>query len=148
MVAHKHSFELKNDLSELKLLKQNLENFGRPNGLSNSCINEINIGLDELFTNIVSYGFKDDSDHRIRFNIHLKKDVLTINVEDDGIPFNPLEIKDPGTPTDLIDVKIGGLGIHFVKQLMDDVCYDRNQGKNRLTLIKSISAKVSNKHFR
>lgn len=148
MVAHKHSFELKNDLSELKLLKQNLENFGRTNGLSNSCINEINIGLDELFTNIVSYGFKDDSDHRIRFSIHLKKDILTINVEDDGIPFNPLEIKDPETPTDLIDVKIGGLGIHFVKQLMDDVCYDRNQGKNRLTLIKSISAKVSNKHFR
>ena len=139
MVTHKHSFELKNDLSELKLLYQNLENFGRATGLSGSCINEINIGLDELFTNIVSYGFKDDSEHRIKFNIHLKNDVLTICVEDDGIPFNPLEIKDPETPSDLIDVKIGGLGIHFVKQLMDDVCYDRNQGKNRLTLIKSIS---------
>ena len=144
MVTHKHSFELKNDLSELKLLYQNLEDFGRTTGLSGNCINEINIGLDELFTNIVSYGFKDHSEHRIEFHIDMKNDVLTIYIEDDGIPFNPLEIKDPETPTDLIDVKIGGLGIHFVKQLMDDVCYDRNQGKNRLTLIKSISPKVSN----
>jgi anti-sigma regulatory factor (Ser/Thr protein kinase) len=140
MVAHKISFELRNNLSELKLLYQNLKNFGRTTGLSTSCINEINIGLDELFTNIVSYGFEDDSEHRIMFNIHLKNGVLTIYVEDDGIPFNPLEIKDPETPTDLIEAKIGGLGIHFVKQLMDDVCYDRNQGKNKLTLIKSISA--------
>jgi len=140
MATHTHSFELKNDLSELKALYQNLENFGRTTGLSGNSINEINIGLDELFTNIVSYGFRDDSEHRIRFSSHLKNDVLTIYVEDDGIPFNPLEIKDPETPTDLLDVKIGGLGIHFIKQLMDEVCYDRNQGKNKLTLIKSISA--------
>lgn len=147
MVTFKHSFDLKNDLSELKTLWQNLKNFSHTTGLSEICIQEINIGLDELFTNIVSYGFKDDSEHRIRFNIHLENDVLTIYVEDDGIPFNPLEIKDPETPTDLIDIKIGGLGIHFIKQLMDDVCYERNQGKNKLTLIKSISAKVSNKQF-
>jgi anti-sigma regulatory factor (Ser/Thr protein kinase) len=139
METYRHSFELKNNLSELKALYRYLEDFGRTTGLSGSCIHEINVGLEELFTNIVSYGFKDDCEHRIDFNIHLKNDVLTICVEDDGIPFNPLRIKDPETPADLTDVKIGGLGIHFIKRLMDDVSYKREEGKNRLTLIKSIS---------
>ena len=80
--------------------------------------------------------------------LHKEYNPATIYVEDDGVPFNPLEVKDPETPTDLIDVKIGGLGIHFIKQLMDDVCYDRNRGKNKLTLKKSISAKVRKEQFR
>ena len=138
MPAYKHSFELRNDLSELKALCRNLENFGQTSGLSGGCIKKVNIGLDELFTNIVSYGFNDTSEHRIRFTINMDEDLLIIHVEDDGIPFNPLEAQDPQIPFDLRDVKIGGLGIHFIKKLMDDICYDRSRGKNKLTLKKSI----------
>ena len=138
MPAYKHSFELRNDLSELKALSRNLENFGQTSGLSGGCIHEINIGLDELFTNIVSYGFTDNLEHRIRFTIDMDEDLMIIHVEDDGIPFNPLEAKAPNLPSDLINVKIGGLGIHFIKKLMDDIYYDRSRGKNKLTLKKSI----------
>jgi anti-sigma regulatory factor (Ser/Thr protein kinase) len=138
MPAYKHAFELRNDLSELKALCRNLENFGQTSGLSGGCIQAINVGLDELFTNIVSYGFNDNSEHRIRFTINMDEDLLIIHVEDDGIPFNPLEAKEPKIPSDLINVKIGGLGIHFIKKLMDDIYYDRSRSKNKLTLKKSI----------
>ena len=138
MASHKYSFELKNDLSELEPLCRHLNKFGQDAGLSEACITDVNICLDELFTNIVSYGFEDDLEHIIRFTMDLDNRVLTLTIEDEGIPFNPLEKKAPEVPVDLIDVRIGGLGIHIVRKLMDDVRYKRKQGKNKLTLKKFI----------
>ena len=138
MESHKYSFELKNDLSELEALCQHLNKFGRLTGLSEACIRDVNICLDELLTNIVSYGFEDDLEHIIRFTMDLDNQVLTLSIEDEGVPFNPLEKKDPEVPADLIDVRIGGLGIHIVRKLMDDIRYKRKQGKNKLTMKKSI----------
>ncbi|MGD9281808.1 MAG: ATP-binding protein [Desulfobacterales bacterium] len=138
MKSHKYSFELKSDLSELKILNQQLNKFGQISGLSEACITDVNICLDELFTNIASYGFVDDLEHIIRFTLHLDNNVVLLNIEDDGIPFNPLEKKDPEIPAELIDVKIGGLGIHIVRKLMDDIRYERKQDKNRLMLKKFI----------
>jgi anti-sigma regulatory factor (Ser/Thr protein kinase) len=138
MVSHKYSFELKNDLSELEALCQLLNKFGQAAGLSEACITDVNICLDELFTNIVSYGFEDDLEHIIQVTMNLDNQVLTLSIEDDGIPFNPLEKKNPEVPANLIDVRIGGLGIHIVKKLMDDIRYQRKQGKNKLTMNKSI----------
>jgi serine/threonine-protein kinase RsbW len=138
MVSHKYSFELKNDLSELETLCQHLNKFGQTSGLSEACITDINICLDELFTNIVSYGFVDDLEHVVRFAINLEDCVLKLNIEDDGIPFNPIEQKDPEIPADLIDVRIGGLGIHIVRKLMDNFRYKRERGKNKMTLKKFI----------
>jgi len=138
MQSHKYSFELKSDLSELDTLCQQLNKFGQVTGLSEACITDINICLDELFTNTISYGFEDDLEHIIRFTINLDNNVLTLMIEDEGIPFNPLEKKDPEIPADLIDVQIGGLGIHIVRKLMDDIRYKRKRGKNKLTLKKFI----------
>ena len=138
MESHKYTFELKNDLSELETLCQHLNKFGQAAGLSEACITDVNICLDELFTNIVSYGFEDDLEHIIWFTMNLDNRVLTLTIEDEGIPFNPLEKKDPEPPADLKDVRIGGLGIHIVKKLMDDIRYQRKQGKNKLTMKKSI----------
>ena len=138
MESHKYSFELKSDLSELETLFKHLNKFGQSTGLSEACVTDINICLDELFTNIVSYGFGDDLEHIIRFTMNLDEHVLTLKIEDDGIAFNPLEKKDPEIPDDLIDVRIGGLGIHIVRKLMDDIYYERKDGSNKLTLIKFI----------
>jgi anti-sigma regulatory factor (Ser/Thr protein kinase) len=138
MESHKYSFELKNDLSELEDLCQHLNKFGQAVGLSEACITDVNICLDELFTNVVSYGFEDNLEHLIQFTMNLDNQVLTLSIEDEGIPFNPLEKKDPEVPADLIDVRIGGLGIHIVKKLMDDIRYQRKQGKNKLTMKKNV----------
>jgi anti-sigma regulatory factor (Ser/Thr protein kinase) len=138
MVSHKYSFELKSDLSELETLCRHLNKFGHVTGQSEACITDINICLDELFTNIVSYGFADDLEHTIRFTINVDNNVLTLNIEDEGIPFNPLEKKDPEIPADLLDARIGGLGIHIVRKLMDDISYKRKRGKNKLTMKKFI----------
>jgi anti-sigma regulatory factor (Ser/Thr protein kinase) len=135
-----YSFGLKNDLSELTVLRDHVKNFGQMAGLSKNCLFEINLCLDELFTNIVSYGFDDDRHHLIQFTLKLDGNVLILDVEDGGIPFNPLTKDELQSPIDPKNIKIGGLGIHIVKRLTNDICYQRNCGKNHLTLKKSVES--------
>jgi anti-sigma regulatory factor (Ser/Thr protein kinase) len=132
------SFNLKNDQCELDTLCQELEKFGKSLKLSKKCILEINLALDELFTNIISYGFRDNLEHLVKIQIMRDNGTLTMCVEDDGIPFNPLEAEEIELPSDIESYNVGGLGLHFVKKLMDQVCYERCEGKNKLTLKKAI----------
>jgi anti-sigma regulatory factor (Ser/Thr protein kinase) len=138
MAKNKVSFKLKSKLSELDALCQKLEKFGQSMGLSQKCIFEANLALDELFTNIISYGFDDKNEHTIRITISFQNDELVFNIEDDGIPFNPTEVESPDLECTIEECRIGGLGIHLAKNLMDEVCYQRCNDKNVLTLRKNI----------
>ena len=123
------SIKLKNRISELERLDQKLQAFGASIGLSKKCVFQINLAVDELFTNIVKYGFADNNLHYV---------AITLSHRDTGVPFDPAakqtsELKDP-----LEHCKIGGLGLHLVKKIMDDIIYERRGGKNVITLIKHI----------
>lgn len=141
MALQEYKFELKNDISELKALNQHLKSWGGGIHLATDSIMRINICLDELFTNIVSYGFEDDLEHLIEFTIEVDDNLAVITIEDDGIQFNPLKKIDPDFPENVQDAQIGGLGIHIIRRLMDNVSYERKPGKNRLTMKKSIQEK-------
>ena len=66
--------------------------------------------------------------------------ILIVNIEDDGEPFNQLEKKAVELPADVMSAEIGGLGIHITRELMDNICYERKRGKNKLTITKIIQA--------
>ena len=140
MAKNTYSFELKSDLSELDSLCENLETFGKKFGFSKKLIFEINLALDELFTNIISYGFKDDKEHLIKVTLTPRTNELCLCIEDDGTPFNPIDFATPDVSCSVEECKIGGLGIHIMKKLMDEICYERCNEKNMLTLKKKIGA--------
>lgn len=140
-MSQEYKFELKNELSELKALHRHLNNWGADIGLPADSISRINICLDELFTNIVSYGFEDGLEHFVKFTLNGDNHFVIINIEDDGKPFNPLEKIDPDFPENVESAKIGGLGILIIRKLMDNVSYDRRRGKNKLTIKKNIQDK-------
>ena len=143
MAKRDYCFELKSKLSELNTLCRHLEDCGNAMKLPQKCLFEINLGLDELFTNIISYGFEDEIEHRIKFSLAREKKTLVVKVEDDGVPFNPLETAGPEPSQDLDSINIGGLGIHLVKKMMDDINYQRVEGKNRLVLKKCVAARTT-----
>jgi len=138
MAKNKVSFKLKSKLSELDTLCQRLERFGQSIGLSPKCLFEANLALDELFTNIISYGFNDKKEHSIEITISHQNNKLILNIEDDGMPFDPTEVDTPDLECTIEECKIGGLGIHLAKNLMDEVCYRRCKKKNILTLKKNV----------
>ncbi len=127
MAQKKYSFELKSDLSELDKLCRHLETFGKKTGLSKKIVFEVNLVLDELFTNIISYGFDDDSEHLIKVTMIPENEGLCLCIEDDGKPFNPVEFETPDVACSIEECKIGGLGIHIIRKLMDDICYQTMQ---------------------
>jgi len=130
--------ELKNALSELERLSLALEEFRDCHRLPLKTLMDVNLALDEIFTNIVSYGFVDHDQHLIKIHLSIEGKALHIRVEDDGVPFNPLEIPEPDLNLPLEERRTGGLGFYFVRKMMDELKYERRQGKNILYLKKKI----------
>ena len=138
MVADGVSLELRNSLSELDALGESLEKFGNSLGLSNKIVFEICLAMEELVSNIISYGFTDDAVHWIKVAVSYQEGTLVIRLEDDGIPFDPLTAEEPDCECPLEQRKIGNLGIHLTKKFMDDMVYERCGNKNILTLRKNV----------
>lgn len=130
------SIKVKNKIKEVQTVIEHFEGFGMENNLPFAAIQKFNIVLDELLNNIISYGFKDKNEHDIEVDIELRNLRLTITIIDDGIPFNPTSYSQPDTMLSMEDRNFGGLGIHLVKNLVDEFDYKRNTNRNIITLVK------------
>ena len=129
---------LKNDLNEIDTVWNAVQDLVKDCDLDRRDLFQINMVLDELFTNIVSYAYQDKKEHEIEVNISIKKKYLVVEFVDDGIEFNPVEHKEPDICKSLQKRQEGGLGIHFCRKLMADFTYERLNGKNRVQFKKRI----------
>lgn len=128
---------LKNDLSELARIADEIESHGNACGWPARWIMNLNLSLDELITNTVSYGYRDTDEHEIRVTLTERDGALVTVLEDDGVAFDPFtSAPAPDLEADVEERRIGGLGVYFVKTLMDDVAYERFDNCNRITLIQ------------
>lgn len=130
---------LKNKLEEIPNLAQAIENFAEANNLPEHTVFQINLCLDELLTNTISYGFPEGGEHEIPVAITLQGEMLVIDLRDDGLAFNPLERSEPDTSQGIEERPIGGLGIHLVRNMMDEIEYRRESGQNVLVMKKQLN---------
>jgi anti-sigma regulatory factor (Ser/Thr protein kinase) len=105
-----------------------------------TAIGHLNLALDEAMTNTITYGWPEGGDHEVVLTLTVEKGALTAEVSDDGRAFNPLEVPPPDLGADLESRPVGGLGVHFIKTLMDAVSYRREGGRNVLTMRKRFKA--------
>ncbi len=131
-------FALKNDLAELERLHQIVAEFGGRYRFTSEMVFRLTLVLEEIITNIVSYGYQDKLKHQISLRLFFEGEGLTVEVEDDGRPFNPLEAPTPDMNKPLAERQVGGLGIHLVREMMDELEYERKGDKNVLVLKKRI----------
>ena len=134
----KRTYQFKNHVSELDRLIGELEDFGKKKNISKKCQQQIQLAIEEHFINIVLHGYADEDEHIIDIRLACENNVAEITIEDDGVPFNPLELSPPDTTLPLEERKIGGLGIHLARQCMDDITYQRKKNKNILWLKKKV----------
>ena len=98
---------------------------------------QIDLAADEIFSNISMYAYPSGTGEvTVRFESEDSAGVIWIVFLDTGTPFNPLEGKTPDITLSAEERPIGGLGIHLVRHIMDDIRYERKDDKNILTLIK------------
>jgi serine/threonine-protein kinase RsbW len=129
---------LRNDLSEISKLHRALGNFGQKCCLSPRTLFELNLILEEVLANVIAYAYGDNQLHEIMVQADLSDGELVIAVEDDGRPFNPLQVPPPDLERPLAQRKVGGLGLHLVRELTSSIEYDRKDGKNRLVMKQTI----------
>jgi anti-sigma regulatory factor (Ser/Thr protein kinase) len=96
------------------------------------------LAIEELVTNCVKYGYDDSAEHVIEIELKLSAGELVLTVTDDGHEFNPLELPERNTNMSVEELPVGGLGIHLLRKMSDRMDYARTDGKNRLTLRKSL----------
>jgi sigma-B regulation protein RsbU (phosphoserine phosphatase) len=136
--------QVANRTEEIARLNQGFNDFAEQHGVPDGDRRRINLVFDELLNNVISYAFDDDQEHVIDVAVSLERDRLVVTIADDGRPFNPFGRIPPETDLPVDDRDIGGLGLHLVKNVMDEVTYERLGMKNVATLIKNIELQESN----
>lgn len=99
----------------------------------------VSLAIEELVTNCIKYGYQDSNNHTIDFLLSVSEGTLRLDVIDDGSPFNPLEATRPDLSLPPEKRPIGGLGLHLLRELADEMNYERKDGTNRLRLTKRMS---------
>lgn len=105
---------------------------GRDLELSERLRDDLELVLEELFTNIVSYGGLDPATATVMVRLSRGRSTLAVELVDQGIPFNPLEQSPPDLDLSLEEREIGGLGIHFLRMKTARRCYRREDEANIL----------------
>jgi anti-sigma regulatory factor (Ser/Thr protein kinase) len=132
------TFAMTNDLEAIPPLLNSINRHLHHQDVGEESVHGLDVALDELLTNIVNYGYRDGNPHEILIDVSIGADVLTIELQDDGMPFDPLSVPEPDLSADLEHRHVGGLGMHFVRSLLDSVAYKRSNGWNVLTLEKRL----------
>jgi serine/threonine-protein kinase RsbW len=129
---------IKNRMADMSAIVAMVEEFCARFNVPIAAVNDLNLCLDELICNTISYGYPDDRAGAIDVRLGYLPGQLRAEIHDDGVAFNPLEAESPDLSGSVQTRKVGGVGIHFVKELMDDIVYRRVANENQLTLIKNI----------
>ena len=131
------TFRLLNNADEMARLDRAVEKFGQEQQWSEQMSYHIKLSLEEVVMNVISYAYEDEGVHEFEVRVKSDSKRVVIDVIDDGRPFDPLhEAAEPDVDAPLEARHIGGLGVFFVKTLMDDVEYRRENDRNRLTMTK------------
>lgn len=94
---------------------------------------KVNVALEELFVNVCRYAYADQrepGDVTVSYAYCADPSAITIELKDQGVPFNPVTREDPTKPSSIQETPIGGLGIFMVKKSMDDLLYKYDKGSN------------------
>ena len=121
----------------LRQIANEVEELGQRETWPGSLVFKVNLVLEELGINILSYGGESGGDWpKFEIVIASEENALTIHVSDEGRPFDPFhEAPKPSIDANIEDRNIGGLGVHLVQTMMDDLSYEHSGGRNRLTMV-------------
>lgn len=129
---------LRNDAEEMARLTAFIDEFCAVGGIARETALDLHVALDEQVANIIMHAYRDAAEHEIIVRLRREEGKCIAEVEDDGVPFNPLEAPEPDINAPLDDRRIGGLGIHIIRNLMDEVHYERRGEWNVLTIARRL----------
>ena len=136
-------YRYSNDLDALDILAEDLKAFGKQHNIPTLIVSKLNLVLDELLTNIISYAYEQEREHIIEMEITFTREKLSVILIDDGLAFDPVKKVQKNVDLEKYqkDKVIGGLGLLFVSKFIDSMSYERKGDKNYLTFTKNLISK-------
>lgn len=131
-------FTLRNQRSEIARMFTLLEGFCQSHGISEDDMFNVRLVLDEAVINVIVHGYDDTQEHDINVDLALEGALLSIHIDDDGVPYNPLDAPLPRFDLPIEQRRIGGLGVHIMKTLARSVEYGRRNNRNNLDIVIAI----------
>ena len=125
-------------LSEIRRAAEMVDEFRAHHGLVDMDANAIHVVLDEVLSNSIRHGLAGAASHAIAVTLELSDGEIMVEVEDDGVAYDPTQAPAPVLAGTLEERTSGGLGVTFVRQLTDSIEYLRIDGRNRLVLRRRI----------
>ena len=129
---------IKNKVSELEKVAQFIEEIGEELGLSMELQMNLNLVMEEMVTNVIFYAYPQDEEADIELLAKSDGKELTFVLSDQGKEFDPTAKEDNDLSVNPAERELGGMGIFIVKNIMNQVTYQRLEGKNLLTMKKEI----------
>jgi len=120
----------------LEQIAKFVELAGEAAGLDTVAICRCQLAVDEACTNIIEHGYQGEDRGPIEIECAAGAGELVITISDQARPFNAEAVPQPQLGDDLDDVQVGGLGLFFMKQVMDAVEFTREEDGNKLVLVK------------
>jgi anti-sigma regulatory factor (Ser/Thr protein kinase) len=134
----RENLELSNRLSDLPAALDELESLLSSEQLPLETIRELRLVAEEVISNIIRYAFKGGEEQRIEVILSCDGQEVRLELRDQGMPFNPLEAPEPDLDAPIETRSEGGLGIHLMRELTDEMSYVRQGGRNVLTLTRRL----------
>ena len=138
MSSHRQTITLRNDLAEIPRLAEFVDGFCAPLAPTPKDVLALQLALEEAVTNVINHGYADGQPHTFTVELAAADRRATVIVTDDAPAYDPLARAEVDTTLPLEDRRIGGLGVHLVKKLMDSARYERRDGRNLLTLVRTL----------
>ena len=132
------SIILTNDISEISKLNEFVEEIGNEFSLTPDVVFNVNLVLEEAIVNVINYAYPKEKHESIYLSAQLHEGSIVFVLTDTGMQFDPTKAPEADITLSLEDRPIGGLGIFLIRQIMNEVKYDRIDGKNILTLEKKL----------
>ena len=124
-------------LDEIERIHTAVDILAEAEGWEPELLFQIKLVLEEMGTNIVKYGYDEGGEQEFRITLMSESRALTMEIMDNGKPFDPFaDSPPPDLDSPVEERPIGGLGVYLVRKLMDEAHYRREDGMNKVTLIK------------
>ncbi len=134
----KRELVIQNEISELNRVAEFVEQLGEDRGYDLMLTMNLNLVLEEAISNIILYAYPEKMGEQITIGCADVSGTLIFTISDSGVEFDPTRVEEADVTLSAEDRGIGGLGIYLIRQIMDDVQYQRIENKNVLTIKKNL----------
>ena len=132
------SIILANDIAEISRLATFIEEVGEAFALTPDVVFNLNLVIEEAVVNVINYAYPKEEHQHIYLSAHLHEGSIVLVLTDTGKEFDPTLAPEADITLSTEEREIGGLGIFLIRQIMNEVRYERIDGKNVLTLEKKL----------